>query len=646
VYVVASLGGGTGSGMFLDLAYAARAVLREHGYSRAEVIGLFLVPPAADGGAATVAQANAFAALVELQHYAAGAPFRARYEATLAPAEHDGPPFHRAVLLPAGAGPDGDAAAAVGDYLRRELLTPLGSAADRARAADPTATELPAAVRFQVVGLHSLSSPGKRLFWHGVRRLGRDLLDRWTRRGGPETGLQIREEIQQQLHAEELEPPRILAALQAECARKLGKTLEETLAGWRGAVEQTSAEWPGDKARLRRLLEQMDRVLGTPEEEGLQSVPVPAATQEAAARTGDRFRRLLGDLIARYLDRPGRRVAGAHEAIQQATFLVERALQLQEAEARKLTAQALQIWNGLRSALKEPENGLDFGKRNGRAAPNLAEVARVLAEYPRVRSLAVAQQRLAGLYLSLRGFLSDQVRELRLDQQPLELLRRSLEQVGEEDDDGPAVPVGDVGTPDEVVERTVHTLTPDDWQDFDQAIQDAAQANQHGLTSVSAAFASSPGLRSLRAVIVQEAEKLLAERLPALNDAAGLLLARCPDEAALAGELREAFAAAAPLAVPGGTPLGREVALLVAGPVEGRFARTVRATLPEVEVVPTGKREELVFYREWTDFSVEALQDLGLLCAPAYSLACATDATPHTRMDVAWGGVVRAGAAG
>ena len=51
MYVVAALGGGAGSGMFLDLAYTVRFLLRELGYPQPDVVGCFLVPEA-DGRSA------------------------------------------------------------------------------------------------------------------------------------------------------------------------------------------------------------------------------------------------------------------------------------------------------------------------------------------------------------------------------------------------------------------------------------------------------------------------------------------------------------------------------------------------------------------------------------------------------------------
>ena len=45
VYVVASLAGGTGSGMFLDLTYTVRTLLKQIGYEQPEVVGLLFLPP-------------------------------------------------------------------------------------------------------------------------------------------------------------------------------------------------------------------------------------------------------------------------------------------------------------------------------------------------------------------------------------------------------------------------------------------------------------------------------------------------------------------------------------------------------------------------------------------------------------------------
>src|SRR5690606_13443720 len=48
VFVVASMAGGTGSGMFLDLCYLVRRILREQGVDADEVMGVLVSPSAVD----------------------------------------------------------------------------------------------------------------------------------------------------------------------------------------------------------------------------------------------------------------------------------------------------------------------------------------------------------------------------------------------------------------------------------------------------------------------------------------------------------------------------------------------------------------------------------------------------------------------
>ncbi len=45
VYVIAGLGGATGSGMFIDAAYVLRQLLRKQNFPNAEIVGSLLLPP-------------------------------------------------------------------------------------------------------------------------------------------------------------------------------------------------------------------------------------------------------------------------------------------------------------------------------------------------------------------------------------------------------------------------------------------------------------------------------------------------------------------------------------------------------------------------------------------------------------------------
>lgn len=97
VYLVGSLMGGTGSGMFLDAAYTVRKRI-----PNAQIIGIFTIPPAS-GAVAVDNRANAYAALLELNHYSDnGTIFTAQYARDQMPLSEEvgsKPPFTYCYLV-------------------------------------------------------------------------------------------------------------------------------------------------------------------------------------------------------------------------------------------------------------------------------------------------------------------------------------------------------------------------------------------------------------------------------------------------------------------------------------------------------------------------------------------------------------------
>ena len=69
IVLISSLGGGTGSGMILDLAYAIRKLTTELGINAYELRGLLMHSTEPDSASHDLAIANALACLTELAHY-------------------------------------------------------------------------------------------------------------------------------------------------------------------------------------------------------------------------------------------------------------------------------------------------------------------------------------------------------------------------------------------------------------------------------------------------------------------------------------------------------------------------------------------------------------------------------------------------
>ena len=104
VYVVAGLGGGTGSGMFIDIAYAVQNRLRRMGYSAPEVIGILVTPPADPAVSQSQTLGNTYAALTELNHYSRpNTTYTANHDERFGLIQEKSPPF-AALLRHSGSG--------------------------------------------------------------------------------------------------------------------------------------------------------------------------------------------------------------------------------------------------------------------------------------------------------------------------------------------------------------------------------------------------------------------------------------------------------------------------------------------------------------------------------------------------------------
>jgi hypothetical protein len=97
IFVVGSLCGGTGSGIFLDVAYCLRQM---YGSDGAQIVGYLIISPELYGNAPDK-NANAYAALKELNYYATtGTTFKAEYDLqNLEFVEESRPPFEYVYLI-------------------------------------------------------------------------------------------------------------------------------------------------------------------------------------------------------------------------------------------------------------------------------------------------------------------------------------------------------------------------------------------------------------------------------------------------------------------------------------------------------------------------------------------------------------------
>ncbi|HMP01472.1 MAG TPA: tubulin-like doman-containing protein, partial [Gemmatales bacterium] len=228
IHIVTSLGGGTGSGMFLDLAYVAKQQLRELGFDPPRVLGTLLLPHVDDHHDADMPQANAHAALRELHHFqVAGQTFRASYETGTDPLTDDKPPFRGCQLVPQPDHKDDEelleAVRTAANTLHRHLLAPLGRIADETRAHTPNASS------FSSPGIRLLASPRRHLVRRTAKRLAHQLLELWTQPCPMEQQAVIHQSIDDYFRREQIDAASLAGHLDAACATELGQPVHEAL---------------------------------------------------------------------------------------------------------------------------------------------------------------------------------------------------------------------------------------------------------------------------------------------------------------------------------------------------------------------------------------------------------------------------------
>ena len=139
VIVVASISGGTGSGMSLDLGYAVRAILQKLGLAHAQTIGLMMHSTGRDARHSELARVNAFSWLTEYQHFQGlENPYPGDVSCGL-PAHAAGvAAFDHTYLIQLGENLDSvefeQATQGVADYIRFNTLSPASAFFDACRA--------------------------------------------------------------------------------------------------------------------------------------------------------------------------------------------------------------------------------------------------------------------------------------------------------------------------------------------------------------------------------------------------------------------------------------------------------------------------------------------------------------------------------
>ena len=597
VAVVAGLGGGTGSGMAIDLAYMLKHELRSTGYRKPECLGLLLAPPT---DAAPQPAANAAACLAEVYHYAAGGRYSVRFEQGEAPVADAEGPFTRTAVLALPRAPKRRAVERVVDQAARalfaELLTPAGRKTDEVRAAAPLTVAGPVA---SVFGLHRLSWPRPELVTAAAGRFAQRLLGRWNTRESAHLAAPVATWMTGQWDRLALAPEVARARLADAVRAQLG---EESEAVFEAFVDTLRTRTPGagkiDAAAAAAVLDQLMKLVGKPAGEDDAAGTIDDALAAVAARLRADAEAGLSDAVVTFIERPQYRLAGADEALTQ---FGERLDAAAEEGANRRDALAREVAERYRRLLTligslGQSNGL--GAIPGRKSALTADLLDELRAYPTARLAYAESATLAGLYQALAGALPEYRREVND-------CRARLARVAEALAPPPAsaraaaqtliLPAG-CDTLAAAADRALDALPAEATLGFDQELQLEIRKRFKGLTNL---CQNETRAAEFAELLAAKARAFIDAHTERIDPAEVLLRYRGPGPE-LEDLLRRAYDAAAPLApgLAGEPPL--EAAIL-AGP-DGPAARKVRdaaiLACPGDPFIPAPLPDDIVIYRE------------------------------------------------
>jgi hypothetical protein len=729
VYVVAGVAGGTGGGMFLDLAYTLRAQLKQLGYAP-DVVALLAVPavdavPAgaeAEVGASgprhvlrTIALGNTFAALTELRHFArAGQTFRARYHENDPPLQDADPPFVRTVLLPLEEGqPDAgrELAELAGEFLARDLCSPLERALVEARAAVPNPPPAERSLFCQTFSLYQWSAPYRRLVQEATSGVCARLIQRWMSKDASPVQERVGPLVQEHWAREGWSPEALGGRLAETSEQILGKPVKEVIAellapAAAAAVISPAARAEAGKGRVppppladagvtAEVLQRLEAVVGWPPDEEVmgRTAQLPEALKEAVQEAVVYWGRDVGELVAGFIEQPDFRLAGAEEAVRRIIGLIERALADHEPRYKDLAAQASDVYKRLRAALAALQRQAAGGKQ--RHVITAADVHESLQLYARSRYQGLLLQQLIAAYVSLRGQLSDQLREInfcrvrlgellgrfggppgsdadaslqetakssatpvQVRRLPTSLFQRARRPAQSEPEAPVAVAPGKRAgsgrclfpngckTMEEAVGQYLEQVTPEVLHELDGKVQAMVQEKFTSLVQV--CLASANVVENLEQSLRQEVEAFVSanSRWGAgdRGSVSELFLGLHPDPEAARAEVVAGFEAAAPelrgVRAFGAGPADVTVLLAPDHPASAAFRTLAKEALPQVELVPATGGEDLVFYREVPYLPLAGLEQLGTAGEEAYrQMLTAGHFTPHARIDIPFKGV-------
>jgi serine/threonine protein kinase len=636
VYIIAGLGGGTGGGMFLDLAFLTRAELRGLGYPRPEIVGVFLVPPA-DRATKSHALGNTFAALAELHHFQAKkTKYRMTFDKSDPPVQDADPPFARIAIqqLPRAVDPK-QRQLAVGRAARalfNEILTPAGRVVDEVR--DVYRNAFPSAVpTCQSFGLYRLTWPRAEVLAAATRRFAQRLLQRWASKDASAQRDAISKWLDTQWSEKKLTFEQIVHGFEDAAKNHLHEDPERVFDAFVDPLRTRTPSGPRlDANSVVTVLNQLLKLVGKPDLATDEPGSLRAALKahyEALCKDAEGQ---LALMAVTFIEQPQYRLAGAEETVRQIEERLKRHVETLEPMHTDLLRDLKHSYSRLLQLLA----GLSTGSGGWKATTELLDLLRA---YPKKRLRLDILDLSLSTYRKLLGSTPEYLRDIGICRSGLLDMNAAIG-AGVAAGGDPAGP-GKLILPegctklDDAADRFLSGLNPSDVLAFDHELQREVSRKFRGIAAVSLKpIEKGP---PFRAMLLDRARTFLDGKLDSANPADVFFRNRTggPEDYPLIGE---AFNGAAP-ELSGYTGKKPDELTILAAPADEngvRLRELVATALPGIEFTGADLPDDIVFYREFPRLELTELPHFGEHGRAAVAALAESEHPIHARVDVAW----------
>lgn len=670
VYLLAGLGGAS-SGALVDVAYLARSILNELGWTQMQITGLAFLP--ADEDESQI-KANAFASLVELDYFTEKVlnprslvssedyfglstkdleslpPFDEVFFWRSTDTEKDSGHLATSKQLAGDSGEVLSASCKAANWLLRDVMTLLGGlrrasresmrnsecgiqnedqSSDIPHSAFGTPHSLSTAKRpkdtnWYSSGFSSLSASRDLLITRGRQAVFAQFIQHWL-----VPSAEIVDEIQKDgerfLADNGFSIETVLARLEHIAAVVLGREPTELIDEWISPLRKGAAARPPLEVFAQELMHKVELHFG--HGEGQQAAPAILAMQQEAETAAQEICARVPLLLKRYLDRPGYRLGATLRLGRMLlAWVTQNLTELQENHST-IAEQVIGAERTLTQMVSQEERAFTIMGRQRQ----VTQVTQDLIDYP-VRIIREDLfARAAGVFQSVKDTLLLWLQKLEPGERSLQELHQSyLDQAASNPLPFRLILDGHRNI-DERMKQLLKELPEDAYLKLDLDFSQFLARQQINYADV--LLGKESRFRDLLELLTSSVDDLLEEILPPPDAAEQLLQA---PSLSVVEQLREAYREARPSVSPVGGSRQGAFCLMISPPSETakELLQMAQSTLPQIIAAPEGSVQEVLLYRETGPLPISAIYPQGKEAYVESNRSAET--SPHSRTDISW----------